>query len=372
MVKQRNSENAPYPKNWRVRKRGDKGLYVITYRCPQHARHLWGGKAEPILGKGKTIGEAEKQAHTEWAKRIQSDITPMTMEQLFDKYLAEVVPNKSHKTQSSNRASIKRLRAVHGSLPVTEYETYMAFQYKEECAASISKKTANLDLEVLSHAFSKAFEWGVPLENHPTKGKVNKFSLPPRDRYVEDWELACLIGVANPMLKAYLPLKDALGKDKSIILRIKLTDITEHGIKFPKREKIKASANAKASFMPFKDADGNSTGLKELVDAVLAWRKDHLKVGSIYLFCSSTGQPYIKENGATSGFDSQFRRAMDKAIDETDLTERFTEHDLCSKTASDVETVEEAAKLRGHTNTKTTQQNYRVKPEIVMPLNRNS
>lgn len=368
MVRQRRNENSPYPKNWRIRKRGKDGQYIITYRAPKSVRHLWDNKVEPLLGKGKTKSEAEKNAYLEWAKRIQSDVTPYTMSQLFDKYTAEVIPTKGDATQKSNIASIKRLRAVHGDLPVSAYETHMAYQYKESCAAQISKKTANLDLEVLSHCFTKAFEWGVPITEHPMKGKVTKFSLPPRDRYVTDEELKALLSVANPMLKAYIPLKYATGKDKSMLLRIKMTDISDDGLSFPKREKIKKSANAKASFMPFFDSEGNSTGLKELIDDVKAWRKEHLKISSMWLFCTSQGQPYIKEDGKTSGFNSIWQRAMKKALEETSLEEKFTEHDLCSKTASDVKTVEEAARLRGHTNTRTTQQTYRVKPEIVLPL----
>jgi len=368
MVRQRNSENNPYPKNWRIRKRGNNGDYVISYRAPKSARHLWGGKAEPELGRGKTKGEAEKKAFAEWSKRISIDTTPMTMADLFDKYSAEVIPNKAHKTQLSNNASIKRLRAVHGDMPVLVYETYMAYQYKEQCAKDYSKKIANLDLQVLSHCFTKAFEWGVPITEHPIKQKVTKFTIPPRDRYVEDWELEAFLSICNPMLKVYVPLKYATGKDKSMILRIKMSDITETGLSFPKRGKIKTSANAKASFMPFYDKQGDSTGLKEIIDGVIAWRKKHLKISSIWLICTSVGQPYIKETGATSGFDSIWKRAMTKALDNTRLELRFTEHDLCSKSASDVETVEQAAKLRGHTNTKTTQQNYRVKPEIVMPI----
>jgi len=365
----RNSKNEPYPKLWRIRRRGN-GSYIITYRAPKSARHLWDNKSEPTLGKGETLGQAEKAAYIEWAKRIQSDVTPMTMSQLFDKYAAEVVPKKSEATQISNTASIQRLRAVHGDMPVTAYETFMAYQYKEQCAKDISKKTANLDLEVLSHVFTKAFEWGVPIIEHPLKQKVSKFSLPPRDRYIEDWELNEFLSIANPMLKAYVPVKLATGKDQSMVLGIKLSDITEDGLKFGKRNKIKSSANAKASFMPFYDKDGTSTGLKELLDDVMEWRAEHLKISSIWLFCTSQGQPYVKEDGKTSGFKSIWQRAMKKALDKTKLEIKFTEHDLCSKTASDVETVEEAARLRGHTNTKTTQQNYRVKPEIVLPFKR--
>ena len=46
------------------------------------------------------------------------------------------------------------------------------------------------------------------------------------------------------------------------------------------------------------------------------------------------GQPYIKPNGTTSGFDSIWQRYMCKAIKEGVVTERFTEHDLRTKRAS--------------------------------------
>lgn len=367
MVPQRNTQNKPYPKRWRLRQRGSK--FYITYRVPEVARALWGDKAEVLLGKGETKAQAEKEAYGLWTRKIQSDITPYTMADLFDKYLAEVVPDKALKTQQANQASLKRLRATCGHIPVTAYETYMAFQYKEACGKSKSEKIANLDLEVLSHCFSKAFEWGVPIVEHPMKGKVTKFSRPPRDRYVEDWELDAFLSVAPPLLKAYIPLKLATGKDQSMILDIKLADIKEDGIAFPKRKKIKAHANAKASFMPFKDQYGESTGLKELIDDVMAWRAKHLKIGSLHLFATSQGKPYF-DGKNNSAFKSMWQRAMKKALDETALSEKFTEHDLCSKTASDVENLEQAAKLRGHTNTKTTAQTYIVKPETVMPFKR--
>lgn len=362
---QRKQVNTPYPKYWRLRQRGQS--FYITFRVPDAARALWGNKKEVLLGKGKTRFEAEKAAYELWARKIQSNVTPYTMGNLFDKYLADVVPGKAKKTQDSNINSIKRLRATCADIPVTAYETYMAFQYKEACGKGISEKIANLDLEVLSHCFSKAFEWGVPIKEHPMKGKVTKFSRLPRTRYVEDWELAEFLKFANPMLQVYIPLKIATGKDQSIILDIKLADIKEDGLHFPKRKKIKASANAKASVMPFFDKDGNSTGLKELIDDVMSWRAKHLKIGSLHLFATSHGKPYF-DGGNNSAFKSMWQRAMRKALSETELKEKFTEHDLCSKTASDAETLEEAARLRGHTNTKTTQQVYRVKPEVVLPL----
>lgn len=361
----RNNENTKYPRNWRVRKRGS--MIYISFRVPPDVRHLWGGKSEIVLGKAKTEAEAATQAYREWGKRQHSDIMPITMADLLDKYLNVVVPEKADKTQVSNRSSITRLRAALAEIPVTEFETFMAYQYRDAVANQISKKVANLDIEVLSHCFTKAFEWGVKLTNHPIKDKMQKFSLPPRERYVEDWELDEFLSIANPFLKAYIPLKIATGKDQSMILAIKLADIREDGLFFPKRNKTKGYAGVKASLMPFKDKQGESTGLREILDDVMAWRAKSLKIGSLYLFATKEGKPYYDGNN-NSAFKSAWQRAMRKALAETSLEEKFTEHDLCSKTASDLDTVEEAAQIRGHTNTKTTRENYRVKPEIVLPF----
>lgn len=368
--RQRNKQNQPYPKNWRLRKTGNR--YYISFRCPKAARHLWDGKAEPLLGKGDTAHEAEQQAFKAWTDRIAITGTPYTMASAFDRYEAEVVPWKAPATQKSNLYSIRRLRSViPADMPIVEFRTAHAYQYRDQCAIKESPKKANLDLEVLSHLFTKCLEWGTcGLIEHPIRGKMKKISLPPRERYVEHWEYDAFHSACSPMLTVYLPLKYALGIDKSMILRLQLSDIKEDRLSVPKRGKISANAKAKKKDYPFLDRDGSSTGLKELIDDVLAWRKTSVRVLSGHLFCTSMGKPYIKDDGVTSGFDTAWQRAMKKALKETKLEASFTEHDICAKTASDVETVEQAAKLRGHLNTNTTNKVYRRKPETVISLKR--
>jgi len=365
--KQRNKSNKRYPTNWRARKRGNR--YYITFRCPQSARHLWGDKSEPTLGIGDTLHEAERKAHEAWAEKIHCSETPYTMGAAFDRYEAEVVPKKAPATQKSNLYSLRRLRSViPADMPVTAFETHHAYAYQDQCARLESKKKANLDTEVLSHLFTKCLEWGTPrLKEHPIRGKMKKLSLPPRDRYIEDWELDALLSVSCPMLAAYIPLKHALGIDKCIMLRIQLRDIKEDCLSIPKRTKIKSNPKAKAKDYPFY-SEGESTGLKELIDDVLAWRKKHVKVLSPHLFCTSLGRPYIQEDGTTEAFNSAWQRDMTKVLEETALTEKFTEHDICAKAASDIETLEQAAALRGHLNTSTTEKIYRRKPKKVIPL----
>lgn len=74
----------------------------------------------------------------------------------------------------------------------------------------------------------------------------------------------------------------------------------------------------------------------------------------------------MKEDKIANGFDSIWRRFMDKALKETKLTERFTEHDLRAKVASDLES-EHARQLLGHSNIEFTERVYRRKAEIIKP-----
>ena len=103
--------------------------------------------------------------------------------------------------------------------------------------------------------------------------------------------------------------------------------------------------------------------MRSAVDEVIGLRK---KILSIWLFHTRTGQPYIKANGTADGFDSIWQRFMTKANNETGLEEKFTEHDLRAKVASETE-LGHAKQLLGHSSEIITQKVYRRKPEIVKP-----
>ena len=57
---------------------------------------------------------------------------------------------------------------------------------------------------------------------------------------------------------------------------------------------------------------------------------------------------------------------MDKVLTKTIVTERFTEHDLRAKVASDTES-EHARQLLGHANSEITERIYRRKAKTVKP-----
>jgi len=54
-----------------------------------------------------------------------------------------------------------------------------------------------------------------------------------------------------------------------------------------------------------------------------------------------------------------------QALKDTKLKERFTEHDLRAKCASDAETLDHAQSLLAHADSSTTKRIYRRKPEVV-------
>ena len=89
---------------------------------------------------------------------------------------------------------------------------------------------------------------------------------------------------------------------------------------------------------------------------------------SISLFCTRTGQPYVKQDGTANGFDSIWQRFMAKVLAETTVTDRFTEHDLRAKCASDAESLEHAQQLLAHAEATTTKRIYRRRGEVVRPL----
>lgn len=61
------------------------------------------------------------------------------------------------------------------------------------------------------------------------------------------------------------------------------------------------------------------------------------------------------------------RWAMKKALAETQLEESFTDHDLRTKVASDLDTDQQASDLMAHSSLQITRKHYRLKGQKVAP-----
>lgn len=333
--------NKGLPAGWRYK----HGAYY--YRPPVQLRDLWDRKTEFRLGK--TLPEA----HRLFAERIGLYQDATFVGELLDRYSLEVVPLKAPKTQLSNQVSLVKLRAVFGAMPIDAVKPLHVYKYRDKRGQQ-GKSAANRDIEVLSHAYTKAIEWGL-CENHPIKGKVRKFSTPPRRRYVEDWELQEALKVASPFIAAYIRLKLLTGLRRSDLLSLRQSDLKDDGIHVTPRKT--AHSSGKKIIYEW------SEELRDSINEVLNLRK---KVLSVWLFHTNRGQPYIKPDGSANGFDSIWQRFMAKAIEQTGLVDKFTEHDLRAKVASDTE-LGHARKLLGHSSDTTTRKIYQRKPDLVKP-----
>jgi integrase len=361
MPRPRSAHNKHLPKGWAH----EHGAYF--YSVPRGLESLWDGKRRFRLGT--TLPEAYKV----WAERVGRNENAKTIGQLLDRYGMEVVPTKAPKTRTENARHVTKLRGAFGKLRLDEMRPQLVYQYvdrrrvkkRNEAGKLVGGVTvAHREVEVLSHAFTKAVEWGY-IDRHPFKGEVRLQGEKPRTRYVEDWEIVECLALPSVRkrgsvhaIHAYMRIKLLTGLRRSDLLRLRVVDCKDDGIHV--RPHKTENTTGKSVIYEWTDE------LRAAVDAAKAARPVHI---SPWLFCNRDGACYVdEEEGEAHGWDSMWQRFMDRVLKETKVTERFTEHDLRAKCASDAETLEHARALLAHADSRTTDRIYRRKAERVRPL----
>lgn len=346
MPLKRRPENRPLPARW-VMKHG-----AFYYIVPPGLEDKWDGKKWFRLGK--TLAEA----HRTYADRVETKKEANTIGQLLDRYLVDVAPLKAPKTYTENIRQIAALRKVFGDVALTDLEPQHVYLYVDKRKA---KTAAKREVEVLSHAFTKAVEWGL-MRAHPFKGEVRIAGSKPRERYVEDWELLAALNLpvrrkkgSAAMVQAYLRLKLLTGLRQRDLLLMKESDCKEDGI----------------HVTPSKTA--NSTGKRliyewtpELREAV-AGTTSVRPAPSPFLFCTLQGNCFVEADGTAGNWNNIWQHFMTRVLDETKVTERFTEHDLRAKVGSDADSLERAKQLLAHSDSRLTERVYRRRPERIKP-----
>lgn len=341
----RRPENRGLPARW-VRKHG-----AYYYLPLPSQRAQWDGKAWFRLGA--TLPEAFKT----WGERAQAPRDLPTIGAILDRYELEVVPGKAPKTQTGNRRALGRLRPVFGGMRPEDLKPQHVYQYVDRRGVRVQ---SHREIEVLSHALTKAVEWGR-LDRHPFKGQVRLQGEKPRTRYVEDWEI--VEALALPRMRkrgsvlaihAYIRIKLLTGLRSSDLLSLRVDQLGDSGIA------VTTSKTGKRIIYEW------TPELRAAVDDALAVRPVDI---APWLFCNKRGECYINEaTGEANGWSSMWQRFMARVLKETAVTERFTEHDLRAKAASDAESLEHARQLLAHADSKITQRVYRRRPERVKPL----
>ncbi len=350
MPRPRNKENQGLPKRWQAK----HGAYY--YQVPPGLEHLWENKK--LFRLGSSLAEAYKA----WASRLADTVKVRTIDELLDRYSLEVVPDKAKSSQESNVVFIKALKKVFGEMALTDIKPRHIYAYVDKRKAKVS---ALREVEIIRHAYTKAVEWGY-LDTHPFKNEVRLEHAAPRDRFVEDWEIAEVLSLESKrkkgsvnMIKAYIKLKLLTGLRRGDLLRLRLSDIKSDGIHVQPR-KTRHSTGKRAIFAWAGD-NGEDNGRQAVIEEAKAARP----CISPYLFCNRDGECYINEDEESHGWDSMWQRFIDRVLKETKVKERFTEHDLRAKAGSEAPSLERAQQLLTHASSATTKRIYRRKPEII-------
>lgn len=345
MPKPRNPENKGLPARWRK----THGAYY--YRVPPGLEAQWDGKQ--LFRLGSKLHEA----YGVWAARLEGNIKHNTIGQLLDRYALETTPAKAPKSQSADHYHIKKLRPVFGEMALEDIRPQHIYQYMDKRTAKVAGKR---EMALLSHAFTKAVEWGY-ISKHPFKGEVRLAGEKPRTRYVEDWEIIECLSLPNMRkqgsvraIQAYIRLKLLTGLRRSDLLRLRVSQISDDGIG------VTTNKTGKPVVYEW------SEELHAAVASAKAARQIDI---SPFLFCTNKGKGYLNEaTGEAPGWASMWQRFMERVKAETKVTEHFTEHDLRAKCASDATTLEHARQLLAHADSRITERVYRRKPERVKPL----
>jgi len=347
--RKRNPENAGLPKRWKFQ----HGAYY--YRVPPGLEHEWEGK------KMFRLGGNLAEAYRLWADKIQKPATTRTIGDLLDRYMLEVVPTKAPASQRNNQLAVKQLRKVFEKHPIEPFPPRYVYRYVDQRTKKIA---AHREIEVLSHAYTKAVEWGL-IDRHPFKGQIHLKGEAPRVRYVEDAELAKVLAMESRrrkgsvrMIQAYIQLKVLTGMARSDLLRLQpARDFKPDGIHIQRHKT--ANTSGRRTIYEW------TPELREAVEAAKAARPVDI---APWLFCNDTGGCYINEaTGQATGWDSMWQRFMARVVKETGV-EHFTEHDLRAKAGSDAASLEDARKMLSHVDASVTNRIYRRKPERVVPL----
>ena len=351
MAKKRLSKNKHLPRNWRFK----NGAFY--YRVPKDHRALWDNKTEFRLGS------TEAEAYRVWSERINQEDTVGTVNELFDRYLAEIVPTYAESQRKTKQLAIKRLRPVFGPMPVSTVKPSQMYKYMNIGYNKRGKNTTNKDFETFSHAMTIAIEWGA-IDRHPFKGQVVKKKNKPRTRDIQDWEMAEVMSLPVPVGKAarnveltklYIRFKYMTALRRVDIINLKLSDIKSDGIHVTP-SKTEHSTGVRL-ILQWDDL-GELRSLVEEIKKVAPRR-----IGDSYLFVTSKGEQFTKNT-----FDSMWGRFRKRLLASTKLEENFIDSDIRAKNNGDTDDIVEASERAGHSTTATTNRVYRRKPRKVKPL----
>ncbi len=245
-------------------------------------------------------------------------------------------PNKLS-WKSSDFYILKSLVSFFGEKCLSEIDSLMVEEYKIERRMQVSPATTNRALACLKSMFNRAIDWNMAKDNPVKKVKFFKEQT-GRLKYLEQEQIAKLLRVCAPMLKAIVTVAIHTGMRKSEIKFLHWNDIDfKKGFICLLRTK-----NNEKRYIPI------NTAVRE---ALMSVRKHP---DSSYVFWGKDGEPF----NFRKSFETALRKCDIFAIRFHDLRHTFASHLVMA--GVDLNTVRE---LLGHKDLKMTLRYSHLSPD---------
>jgi integrase len=318
--------------------RWDERKGAIYYRPKASERDQWEGKYYYRLGA------TEQEAYAKWFEIFGENAVPRTIREAAGMYRNSSKWAKlSERSKRDYSKAIDRLVKVFGNMEPRDLMPADVYRYME----LRPNVAGNREKAVLSNIMQTCVRRGACTHNIVRDVESNPEES--RDRYVSDEEIDAFLKHCTPFLRSWVELKLMTGLRQGQMRELRRQDWDG--------ERLTVGAAKRGRKIIY-----TGPGLKEAIDRVLAVRAES-KYQSIYLFCTRKGTKYTPD-----GFRNLWQYAMVRYVEAGG--ERFTEHDLRAKVASDSETVIQAYERMGHQDLSTTKRVYRRAPQNVTVLRR--
>lgn len=326
---------------------------------------LWIGYYYDGRQEGKRVeiplGTDFDAAKKKWAELEQTKVVEedsKTLGWLFTKYQNEIIPKKAPRTQKDNLAELKQLRSAFEDAPIDSVTASHIAQYRD---ARTAKIRANREMALLSHIYNTAIEWGFAKDNPVAKVRKNKEA--GRSYYAYDDVFFSVYKHACQELKDLLMVAYLSGQRPADVHKIRVSHITTDHLLVDQNktgQKLKIKLND----------DKGRTPLGLILDDILSRKKDS---SPFLITVNGNEMTYTMRR---KRFDIARLNAIDEALANHDkeLADRIKEfqfRDTRPKAASDMNDINLASKLLGHSKEQITRMVYIRTGQEVESLNVN-
>ncbi|AKV08485.1 integrase [Pseudomonas fluorescens NCIMB 11764] len=353
-MRQKKTANRDLPPRMirRTRARKNGSIWVGYY---YNGRNADGNRVEIPLGSDLD------EAKVEWA-RLDRKATPKPahlMGRLFDDYEKRVIPRLKLGTQKDYLKGLKQLRNAFDSAPIDAVTPQVIAQYRD---ARTAKVRANREIALLSTIFTFAREWGLTEKANPC-ARLRRNKETPRDFYAGQVVWDAVYAEAPPELKDAMDLAYLTGQRPADVLKTSKADLN-NGFLMVSQGKTQKRLRIRLH-------DGNvASNLSTFLDALLE-RKAIAGIRSSSLITNQAG---LRMSYAMlrNRWDEARENAAAKAATKGDATlaaaiRQFQFRDIRPKAASEIDDIDHASRLLGHSSQEMTKKVYRRVGEIVGP-----